>query len=106
MTEFSDRDVERAIQINGSGRDERLAEPRRVVLFIAAAGTVSGRLMYALEREFPWVVVEQAENIGAACAAFDHPVSLILVDAPLMKAVEHASPGANAPAPAGALGRD
>ena len=91
MTELSDGDVERAIQINGSGRDERLVEPRRVVLFVAAAGTVSDRLIHALEREFPWVVVEQAENMGAACAAFDHPVSLILVDAPLMKAVEQAS---------------
>ena len=38
MTEFSDRDVERAIQINGSGRAERLYEPRRVVLFVALPG--------------------------------------------------------------------
>ena len=31
-------------------------------------------------------------SAGAACTAFGHPVSLILVDAPLMRAVEQASP--------------
>jgi DNA-binding NarL/FixJ family response regulator len=91
MTQFSDGGVERESQTNGGGRAEILFEPRRVVLFVAVAGTVSDRLIRALEREFPWVVVEQTDSVGAACAAFDHPVSLILVDPPLMKAVEQAS---------------
>ena len=42
MTQFLDGDVEREIQTNGNGRAERLVEPRRVVLFVAVAGTISG----------------------------------------------------------------
>jgi DNA-binding NarL/FixJ family response regulator len=92
MTQLLDGDDEGGIKVNGNGRAERLYEPRRVVLFVALAGTISDRLIHALEREFPWIVIEQVESAGAACTTFGHPVSLLLVDAPLMGAVEQASP--------------
>lgn len=92
MTQLVDGDDEGGIKVNGNGRAERLYEPRRVVLFVALAGTISDRLIHALEREFPWIVVEQVESAGAACTVFGHPVSLLLVDAPLMGAVEQVSP--------------
>ncbi|WEX74989.1 response regulator transcription factor [Sinorhizobium numidicum] len=61
------------------------AEPRRTILIVTDIGTVSERLIHAIEREFPWIVVEQVEQISAACNAFSHPVALILVDAALIK---------------------
>jgi DNA-binding NarL/FixJ family response regulator len=91
MTELVGGDEQIETKVGRSARAERIFEPRRVVLFVALAGTVSDRLIHALEREFPWVVVEQAENVGSACATFEHPVSLILVDAPLIRAVEQSS---------------
>ena len=92
MTQLADGDEEGGTRVNGNGRVERLFEPRRVVLFVAVAGTVSDRLIHALEREFPWIVVEQVDTAAAACAVFEHPVSLLLIDAPLMRAVEQMSP--------------
>lgn len=69
----------------------RRAEPRRVILIISSAGSVSERLIDAMEREFPWVLVDQVDDVDAACRAFSHPVSLILVDIGLVKEVEAAS---------------
>jgi DNA-binding NarL/FixJ family response regulator len=74
--------------IKWAGRAGRVSEPQRVVLFIARLGTVSESLVYALEHEFPWVLVEQVESVEEACASFAHSVSLILVDAALLKAAE------------------
>lgn len=73
------------------GRAARVSEPHRVILFIAAAGTVSENVIYALEHEFPWVVIEQVERVDQACVSFAHLVSLILVDAALLKAAEATS---------------
>lgn len=66
-------------------------EPRRVMLILTNTGSVSKRLIDAVEREFPWVVVEQLEHVGAACRTFPHPVALILVDAAMMREAEAAS---------------
>lgn len=66
-------------------------EPQRVMLILTNTGSVSKRLIDAVEREFPWLVVEQLENVGAACRAFSHPVALILVDVALMREAESAS---------------
>lgn len=66
-------------------------EPRRVMLILTNTGSVSKRLIDAVEREFPWVVVEQLEHVGAACREFSHPVALILVDAAMMREAEAAS---------------
>ncbi|MBB4187145.1 DNA-binding NarL/FixJ family response regulator [Sinorhizobium terangae] len=70
---------------------ERRREPQRVILIIANAGTISERLIHALEREFPWVVVEQVEDVGAAFSLFSHPVSLILIDIALISEAEERS---------------
>lgn len=66
-------------------------EPQRVMLILTNTGSVSKRLIDAVEREFPWVVVEQLEHVGAACRTFSHPVALILVDVALMREAEAAS---------------
>ncbi|MEY9559750.1 DNA-binding NarL/FixJ family response regulator [Sinorhizobium fredii] len=69
----------------------RRAEPQRVILIVSSAGSVSERLIDAMEREFPWVLVDQVDDVDAACRAFSHPVSLILIDIGLVKEVEAAS---------------
>lgn len=77
-----------------TGRDTdsgRRQEPQRVILIVANAGTISERLIHALEREFPWVAVEQVEHVGAAINVFSHPVSLILVDLALIDEAEEKS---------------
>jgi DNA-binding NarL/FixJ family response regulator len=61
------------------------------MLVLAAPGTISGNLIHAVEREFPWVVVEQRGDVSAAEGAFDHPVSLILVDVALIGQLEAAA---------------
>lgn len=66
-------------------------EPQRVMLILTNTGSVSQRLVEAVEREFPWVVVEQVDQIRAACRIFSHPVALILVDVSLMKEAEAAA---------------
>ncbi|MCA1439214.1 response regulator transcription factor [Ensifer sp. IC4062] len=78
----------------GTGRyteAERRREPQRVILIIGNAGTISESLIHALEREFPWVVVEQVEHVRAAFNVFSHPVSLILVDLALIDEAEEKS---------------
>jgi len=76
---------------NGQDKSYPLAEPRRVILLVATAGTISERLIHALTREFPWIVIEQVEHVSAVCRSFAHPVSLILLDAALLRAAEDAS---------------
>jgi DNA-binding NarL/FixJ family response regulator len=58
-----------------------LGAGQRTLVVVAALGTLSDSLVSALKREFPWLVVEQVEGVEAAWRAFDHPVSLILIDA-------------------------
>jgi DNA-binding NarL/FixJ family response regulator len=53
---------------------------KRILVLVALPGSVSDCLLHALEREFPWISVEQVENVQAACAKFEHPVSLILIE--------------------------
>ena len=77
--------------LNGQDKSYPHSEPRRVILLVATAGTISERLIHALTREFPWIAIEQVEQVSAVCAAFAHPVSLILVDAAQLRAVEDAS---------------
>lgn len=90
MTPLAYRDEQDSRITNGHGHETQ-PEPRRVVLVVTAAGSISERLLHALRREFPWTTVQQVNDIEAACAAFAHPVALILVDASLMKATEEAS---------------
>jgi DNA-binding NarL/FixJ family response regulator len=61
------------------------ADPlRRVLVVVASAGSIPECFFSAMEREFPWISIEHAESLGRACAEFDHPVSLILVDEALL----------------------
>jgi DNA-binding NarL/FixJ family response regulator len=92
MTELADDVGEGGSRSHASGRLEGLFEPQRVILFVAATGTVSDRLIHALTREFPWVVVESVEDVGSACKSFDRPVALILADASLIRAGERSAP--------------
>src|ERR1700755_3070243 len=73
---------------SGTARIEGWFEPRRIILLITMRGAISDSLIGALEREFPWAVVEQAEQAGAACGKFGLPVGLILIDAAFLKAAE------------------
>jgi DNA-binding NarL/FixJ family response regulator len=75
----------------GIDRTERPAEPRRIILFVVPAGTISESLVHALERDLPWIVVELVENVRAGCATFEHSVALILVDPSLLKTADQAS---------------
>jgi DNA-binding NarL/FixJ family response regulator len=75
---------------DATGARRRL-EPQRVILLLTNSGSVSERLIDAIEREFPWIRIEQVEHVAAACMTFSHPVALILVDIALMKEAEASS---------------
>lgn len=75
----------------GYANTETQCEPQRAIIVAASAGTISERLLHALRREFPWTIVQQVANVEAACTSFPAPVSLILLDAPLLRAAEDAS---------------
>ncbi|QRM57732.1 response regulator transcription factor [Sinorhizobium sp. BG8] len=87
--------------LHGNGRDDvgiaeaavarTRSEPQRAIVIITKTGSVSERLVHALEREFPWVVVDQVGDAASACRPFAHPVSLILIDVPLVKEAEEVS---------------
>ena len=64
----------------------RTADGRRTLLFVSL--NVSGSIMDALEREFPWVVTERVNSIADALNAARHPVSLILIDQVFMSEAE------------------
>jgi DNA-binding NarL/FixJ family response regulator len=66
-------------------------EPRRTVLFVGAAGTISDRLVQALTREFPSLVPVAVDDPLSACRTFIHPVALVLVDVSLLNAAEQAA---------------
>ncbi|WP_198389827.1 response regulator transcription factor [Sinorhizobium meliloti] len=72
-----DNDNARGGRAAAAGNERR---PRRIILIISQTGIISERLISALEREFSWVLVEEVEQVAAACNVFAHPVSLILVD--------------------------
>ncbi len=76
---------------SSGGRIEGWFEPRLIILFITKRGAISDSLIYALEREFPWAVIEQAEDANAACSKFELPLGLILIDAALLKDAEDVS---------------
>ena len=58
------------------------------MLIVSDTGSISLRLVDAIEREFPWIHVEQVKQVGSACATFPHPVSLILLDQTLVAEAE------------------
>lgn len=79
---------------DASERDDavgRRLKPRRVILILTDSGSISERLIDALEGEFPGISVEQVNSVDAACKAFSHPVALILVDITLISKAEAAA---------------
>ena len=76
----------------GKKLDNKNSTPgaRRVLLFVTA-DTISEAIVYAVEKEFPWISVEQVPDIEAACGMFDATVSLIVVDTSLIDQLEERS---------------
>lgn len=66
-------------------------EPERILLILTTIPAVSGPLIDAIEREFPWIHVEQVDRVDEACRIFAHPVSLMLIDGALVKEAEAAA---------------
>ena len=62
-----------------------------MLLLVTAPGVVSPSLVFALEREFPELVVAWMDRIDVACEEFIHPVALILVDCERLQEVEKIS---------------
>lgn len=74
----------------GSGAGETWS--RRILLTVSSADSFPECLVYAIEREFPSIVVEQATSLEAACSAFEHPVCMILIDTEFLQEIdEHAA---------------
>jgi DNA-binding NarL/FixJ family response regulator len=63
-------------------------DPRKTILFVAADGIVSERLVHALRREFTQIVVKFVADVRSACRPFDYPVALVLVDPSMIAAAE------------------
>ncbi|MBN9234021.1 hypothetical protein QV13_11350 [Mesorhizobium hungaricum] len=68
-----------------------MLEARRMLLLVTAPGVVSPSLVFALEREFPELVVAWMDRIDVACEEFIHPVALILVDCERLQEFEKIS---------------
>lgn len=66
----------------GSGAGESGA--RKSLLTVSSADIFPECLVYAIEREFPSIVVEQVSSLAAACATFEQPVCLILIDSEVL----------------------
>lgn len=74
----------------GSGAGESAA--RRTILTVSSTDSFPECLVYAIEREFPSINVDQATSLDAACTAFENPVCLILIDTEFLHKInEHAA---------------
>lgn len=69
------------------GADGSAQKACKTLLIVAPDDFVSESLVFAIEREFPWVVVEQVPTLAEACARRDFPVALILLEAGQLPAV-------------------
>lgn len=58
------------------------AKPRaeRTLIFVDPGENVSECHLWAIRREFPWVVIERVPDVPAACRTFTQRVSLVLAD--------------------------
>ncbi|MDX8540372.1 MULTISPECIES: response regulator transcription factor [Mesorhizobium] len=70
----------------GSGAGDSWA--RRILLTVSSEDSFPECLVYAIEREFPSIVVEQATSLDAACDTFEHPVCLILIDTEFLQDID------------------
>lgn len=69
------------------GADGSAQKACKTLLIVAPDDFVSESLVFAIEREFPWVVVQQVPTLAEACARLDFPVALILLEAGQLPAV-------------------
>ncbi|KQU64723.1 response regulator receiver protein [Aminobacter sp. DSM 101952] len=88
-----------ARRANGAGGS--VQKTCKTLLIVAPADFVSECLVFAIEREFPSIAVEQVATLAEACEAFECPVSLILLDAGQLpdvaghsERISHLHPGA------------
>jgi DNA-binding NarL/FixJ family response regulator len=58
---------------------------RNTLLFVTPPETVPECLLHAVEKEFPELATRRVADLEAACEDFQHPVSLMLLDAALLK---------------------
>ncbi len=91
MTQLLKMETEDGSRVASVARGEAEQGLRRTLLFVTMPGSVADCLLYAIERELPWLVIERVEHIQAACTKFAHPVSLILIDPEHVKAAEDAA---------------
>lgn len=91
MSYLDNADGRRSSAVGGAGKMELPVTPRRVLLVLATPGTLSESLLCAVEREFPWLVIEQVEEISEALLLFSYPVSLTLIDAAHLPEAEAAA---------------
>lgn len=70
-----------------SGADGSTQKACKTLLIVAPDDFVSESLIFAMEREFPWVTVERVSTLAEACMCLDCPVSLILLEAGQLPAV-------------------
>jgi DNA-binding NarL/FixJ family response regulator len=62
--------------------------PRRTMLVLASQGLFPPSMVHAIEREFPWITVEQRTEVAAADARYRFPLALILLDPDLLASLE------------------
>lgn len=67
-------------------------DARSTILLIATSHIVSDALIFAIEKEFPWVDVERTERIESMLETFAYPVSLMLIDATRLEEAERLAP--------------
>ncbi|PWK71585.1 response regulator transcription factor [Aminobacter sp. AP02] len=69
------------------GADGSAQKACKTLLIVAPDDFVSESLVFAMEREFPWVVVAQVPTLTEACGRLNWPVALILLEAGQLPAV-------------------
>lgn len=75
-----------------SGSDpDWVDRPYRVMLVLGRPGSIHTSLLHAVEREFPWVLVEQRDDVGALYGLFEHAISLVLIDPQLLETAERSA---------------
>ncbi|WP_245416057.1 helix-turn-helix transcriptional regulator [Mesorhizobium denitrificans] len=78
--------MEGILPIEQPPRGAERADLRRTLMFVSL--NVSDSIAGALEREFPWVAVQQSATLDDALGATQNPVSLILVDQMFLSEIE------------------
>lgn len=65
---------------------------QRAIVVVAPGGTIPERLRFGLERELPWAVLHEVDNVATACNTFPETVSLILLHPDAVQPAERSAP--------------